>query len=42
MKKNWPIDREAKTRLGEGGTKIQLSSVNGGLRIHLAKPGEKD
>jgi DUF4097 and DUF4098 domain-containing protein YvlB len=42
VKKNWPIGREAKTQLGEGGTKIQLSSVNGGLRIHLAKPGEKD
>ena len=42
VKKHWPIGREAKTRLGEGGTKIQLSSVNGGLRVHLAKAGEKD
>jgi DUF4097 and DUF4098 domain-containing protein YvlB len=35
VKKNWPIGAEVKTRLGEGGTRINLSTVNGGVRIHL-------
>jgi ribonuclease PH len=40
--KNWPIGSEVKTRLGEGGTKIQVSSVNGGLRFCLAQTLEKN
>lgn len=35
VKKNWPVGKEVKTRLGEGGAKIHASTVNGGLRIHL-------
>ncbi len=42
VKKNWPVGREVKTRLGDGGTKIHASSVNGGIRIHLAKPAAKN
>jgi hypothetical protein len=37
VKKNWPIGAEVKTRLGQGGPKINLSTVNGGVRIHLEK-----
>jgi hypothetical protein len=37
VKKNWPSRAEVKTRLGQGGPKINLSTVNGGVRIHLEK-----
>lgn len=37
VKKNWPIGREINTQLGKGGAKIKLSTVNGGMSIHLAK-----
>jgi hypothetical protein len=37
VKKNWPVGAEVKTRLGEGGTRINLSTVNGPVRIHLEK-----
>ena len=42
VKKNWPVGREVKTRLGKGGPKIEVSSVNGGLRLHLAETAEKN
>jgi len=35
VKQNWPHRREVKTRLGQGGAKINLGTVNGGVRIHL-------
>jgi hypothetical protein len=35
VKKNWPIGTEVKTRLGQGGAKINLSTVNGAVWIHL-------
>ncbi len=38
VKKNWPVGCEVKARLGQGGTKVHLSTVNGGVRIHLVKP----
>jgi len=38
VKKNWPVGAHVTVRLGEGGAKINLSTVNGGVRIHLAKP----
>ncbi|MGO8677512.1 MAG: DUF4097 family beta strand repeat-containing protein [Limisphaerales bacterium] len=37
VKKNWPIGAEVNTRLGQGGAKISLSTVNGPVRIHLEK-----
>lgn len=37
VKKNWPVGAEVNTRLGEGGTRVHLSTVNGGVRIRLAK-----
>lgn len=37
VKKNWPIGREINTQLGKGGARIKLSTVNGGMTIHLAK-----
>ena len=37
VKKNWPIGAEVNTRLGEGGTRINLSTVNGGVWIRLEK-----
>ena len=38
VKKNWPVGAEVKTRLGEGGAQIHLSTVNGGVRIRVQKP----
>ena len=37
VKKNWPVGNEVKTWLGEGGAKINLGTVNGGVRIHLGQ-----
>ncbi len=37
VKKNWPIGREINTQLGKGGARIKLSTVNGGMTIHLAR-----
>jgi len=37
VKKNWPVGREVKTQLGEGGTKIKGSTVNGGMKVTVAK-----
>ena len=42
VQKNWPVGREVKTRLGKGGPKIEVSSVNGSLRFHLAGTAEKN
>lgn len=37
VKKHWPLGCECKTRLGEGGTRINASTVNGAVRVNLAK-----
>jgi DUF4097 and DUF4098 domain-containing protein YvlB len=42
VKKNWPIGREVKARLGGGGTKIQVSSVNGGVRVRAPQSAERN
>ncbi|MCI0538994.1 MAG: DUF4097 family beta strand repeat-containing protein [Verrucomicrobiales bacterium] len=33
VKKNFPVGRELKGRLGQGGARVELNSVNGGIRI---------
>jgi len=37
VKKNWPVGSEAKVQLGEGGTKVKGSTVNGGMKVTIAK-----
>jgi DUF4097 and DUF4098 domain-containing protein YvlB len=40
VKRNWPVGATANAKLGEGGTKVSVSTVNGGIEIHVAKPAE--
>jgi hypothetical protein len=35
--KNWPVGAGVKAQLGQGGTKVNLSTVNGAVGIHLGK-----
>ncbi len=37
VKKNWPIGREVKTRLGDGGGSIKGSTVNGAVKVNVVK-----
>src|SRR5262249_14432443 len=40
VKKNWPVGATANTKLGQGGTKVSASTVNGGIQIHIGKATE--
>jgi DUF4097 and DUF4098 domain-containing protein YvlB len=37
VKKNWPVGSELRGKLGQGGTRIKLETVNGGIRVRQAE-----
>jgi len=38
VKKNWPVGSELRGKLGDGGTRVKASTVNGSIRLKLAGP----
>ena len=38
VKKNWPVGKDLQGKLGKGGTKVRLETVNGGIQVRQLDP----